>query len=53
MLKTNMFKICPCTEYFDDLPNYANYLIKYAQTDLEVLRIRFNKKNYIRNMHLE
>ena len=54
MLKTtNIFKSCPCIEYLEDLSNYANYLIKYTKTVLEMLRIRFYMKNYIRNIHFE
>ena len=38
---------------FEDLSNYANYLIKYAKTVLEMLRIRFYIKNCTRNIHFE
>ena len=44
MLKTNVFRLFPCVQYFEDIPNYVNYLIKYAQTVLEMLvRIRFSR----------
>ena len=54
MLKTNK---CSQKLYlhrkFEDLSNYANYLIKYAKTVFEMLRIRFYMKNYIRNLHFK
>ena len=56
MFKKNkqMFsKSCPCIEYFEDLPNNANYIIKYGKTVLKMLRIRFYMKDYIRNIHFE
>ena len=53
MLKTNVLKSCTCTEKFEDLSNYANYLIKCAKTVFEMLRIRFYMKNYIRNLHFK
>ena len=53
MLKTNKCFQVFRVQNFDDLPNYDNYLIKYAKTVLEMLRIRFYIKNYIRNIHFE
>ena len=52
MLNTKKyFKMFPCIQYFEDLPSYANYLIKYANmhkyaqiTFREMLRIRFYNK---------
>ena len=53
MLKTNKCFQVFRVQNFDDLSNYDNYLIKYAKTVLEMLRIRFYIKNYIRNIHFE